>query len=79
MALLAEAARGRAETETYDNLVVAAGEKPQDPAGHRKLAQWCQGHGHLSRAIFEWQEVLTLLPQDAEAKAGAARLLAKRG
>jgi len=78
MALLAEAARGRAEGETYDNLVVAAGEKPGEAAGHRKLAQWCQGHSHLSRAIFEWQEVSALLPQDAEAKASAARLLTKR-
>lgn len=77
--LLKEAALVRAEGETYDGLVVAAGEKPKDPAGHRKLAQWCQTHGHLSRAIFEWQQVLADLPQDAEARQSAAQLIAKRG
>jgi len=79
MALLAEAARSREAEAAYDRLVVLAGEKPGEAAGHRKLARWCQEHGHLSRAIFEWQEVLTLLPQDAEARAGAARLIARRG
>ena len=77
--LLAESARAAQDAAAYDRLVVLAGEAPSDPARHRQLARWCQAHGHLSRAIFEWQEVLTHLPQDAEAKQSLARLLAQRG
>lgn len=77
--LLAEATRARADTAAYDRLVVLAGQTPGDAGGHRRLARWCQTHGRLSRGIFEWQEVLALLPQDAEARQGAARLLARRG
>ena len=77
--LLAEATKARADSEAYDRLVVAAGERPGDADGHRRLARWCQAHGQLSRAIFEWQEVSALLPQDSEARQGAARLLKQRG
>ena len=79
LALLSEATRTRADTAAYDRLVVLAGETPGDAGGHRRLARWCQAHGRLSRGIFEWQEVLALLPQDAEARQGAALLLKRRG
>jgi len=78
-ALLAEAGRAAADKDDYDRLVAEAGRSPDDPAPHRRLARWCQGHHHLSRAIFEWQEVLAHLPQDAEAKQSTARLLRQRG
>ena len=78
-ALLAEATHQREEAAAYDRLVVTAGEKPGLPEGHRLLARWCQSHGRPSRAIFEWQEVLSLLPQDVEAQQGAARLIKQRG
>jgi len=77
--LLADAARAAQDKAAYDRLVVIAGDVPTDPVRHRQLARWCQAHHHLSRAIFEWQEVLARLPQDAEARQSAARLLAQRG
>lgn len=77
--LLAEAAQARRDGDEYDRLVDKAGLAPNDPGPHRSLARWCQTHHHLSRAIFEWQEVLAHLPQDAEARQSAARLLTQRG
>lgn len=77
--LLAEAARAAQDKAVYDRLVALTGDAPGDPALHRRLARWCQTHHHLSRAIFEWQEVLAHLPQDAEARQSAAQLLARRG
>ena len=79
LALLAEAARQGADESAYDKRVGQAGLSPGNPEFHRQLARWCQAHGRLSRAIFEWQEVSALLPQDAEARQSAARLLKQRG
>ena len=77
--LLAEAAQATRDGEVYDQLVDRAGRAPENPALHRQLARWCQTHHHLSRAIFEWQEVLARLPQDAEARRSLPPLLAQRG
>jgi Flp pilus assembly protein TadD len=77
--LLAEAARAAQDKAAYDRLVALAGDTPSDPDRHRQLARWCQTHHHLSRAIFEWQEVLAHLPQDAEARQNMAQLIARRG
>ena len=76
--LLAEASQTAQDSEAYDRLVAEAGLAPDAPAPHRRLARWCQSHRRLSRAIFEWQEVLAHLPQDAEAQRSAARLLRER-
>ena len=77
--LLAEDQRATADDAEWNRLVILAGSAPNNPERHRQAARWCQTHGRVSRGIFEWQEVSALLPQDAEAKAGAARLLARRG
>ena len=77
--LLADAAQSARTKTDYDRLVVRAGEAPSDPVRHRQLARWCQSHRHLSRAIFEWSEVLAALPQDAEARQGVSKLQAQRG
>ena len=77
--LLAESTRAMRDDAEYDRLVIKAGMTPSNPIPHRQLARWCQAHHHISRAIFEWQEVLAHLPQDAEAKQSVARLLQQRG
>lgn len=77
--ILAEDDRANQEESEWNRLVILAGTAPNDPARHRQAARWCQAHGRLSRAIFEWQEVLAHLPQDAEARQSAARLLRQRG
>lgn len=77
--ILAENDRVTREDSEWNRLVILAGTTPHDPAPHRQLARWCQSHHRLSRAIFEWQEVLTHLPHDAEAKQSAAALLQQRG
>ena len=77
--LLAESTRAMQEDAEYDRLVAKAGLTPDNAIPHRQLAQWCQSHHHVSRAIFEWQEVLAHLPKDAEARQSAARLLKQRG
>lgn len=79
LALLTDAARVGAEEEAYNKLVGQAGLTPNNPLYHRQLARWCQAHHRLSRAIFEWEEVLALLPEDSEARQSAARLLKERG
>ncbi len=77
--ILAEDQRANQDAAQWNRLVIMAGSAPNDPARHRQAAQWCQSHHRLSRAIFEWQEVLALLPQDSEAKRRVAQLLAQRG
>lgn len=77
--LLAQATRAAEDRNTYDRLVGQAGERPDNSNFHRQLARWCTTHHRLSRAIFEWQEVLVLLPQDDEARRTAAQLLTQRG
>jgi tetratricopeptide (TPR) repeat protein len=79
MQLLAEATRAMHDDAEYNRLVAKAGLTPDDPGPHRLLARWCQSHHHISRAIFEWQEVLAHLPKDAEARQSAAQLLKQRG
>ena len=77
--LLAEAARLAHDNAEYDRLVILTGSTPNNPQRHQQLAQWCMTHHHVSRAIFEWQEVIRLLPRDAEARRNAVQLLAQRG
>lgn len=77
--ILAQATRAAEAQNAYDRLVGQAGDHPDNPDFHRQLARWCAAHHRLSRAIFEWQEVLDLLPQDSEAKRSAAQMLAQRG
>lgn len=77
--LLAEDDRATKDDAEWNQLVILAGTAPNDPARHRQAARWCQTHHRLSRGIFEWQEVLAHLPQDAEARQSAARLLRQRG
>ena len=76
--LLAEAAQSAKDKADYERLVVRSGEVPNDPFRHRQLARWCQSHRHLSRALFEWSEVLASLPQDAEARQSVSKLLQER-
>ena len=57
----------RSDGTEYNRLVTTAGMNLENPERHRELARWCQAHGRLSRSILEWEQVLRLRPEDAEA------------
>ena len=76
--LLEAGEKGRAEDAEFNRLAIAAGTNRNDPENHRSLARWCQQHQRLSRALLEWEQVLILRPNDAEAVRERAVCAAQR-
>jgi len=67
--IIAEGDAIRSTATEYNRLLTLAGtNRTADPEKHRQLARWCRSHAKLSRAILEWEQVLSLVPKDKEAK-----------
>lgn len=77
--LLAEGERDAAEAAEFNRLVIRVGNDPASIPLRRDLARWSMQHGRLSRAILEWQEILSRLPEDREARQQLPVALARRG
>ena len=77
--LLGEGTRDAAEAAEFNRLVIRAGNNPEKMPLRRELARWSMQHGKLSRAIFEWQEILVRLPEDSEARQQLQIALSRRG
>lgn len=77
-ATLARGERERTEGSEYNRLVTLAATAGSNPEPHRILARWCQEKGRLPRAILEWEQVLSRLPNDTEAKTALEKALAQR-
>ncbi len=77
--LLADEERSRTEESEFNRLVIVSGSQPENVEHHRRLARWSMEHGRLSRAILEWEEVLTQVPGDKEAQRGLQTARSRRG
>ena len=76
--LLARSRELRRSGEEYTRWISNTRDDFKNPEQHRKFARWCQKEGRLPRAIIEWEQVLVLLPQDAEAKSNRELCIAQR-
>lgn len=66
------------QAETYQQLALAIGQNPDDVAKRKRFAQYCVAHKLINRAIYEWERIQELRPQDPEAKSEVSRLKARR-
>ena len=77
--LLAKYLAGTADAERFNKLVLNASKTRSAPEPHRVLARYSESVNRLPLAILEWEEVLRIVPKDAEATQNIARLKTRRG
>ncbi|MDX1934167.1 MAG: hypothetical protein SFU56_16320 [Capsulimonadales bacterium] len=58
----------RAEGTDYNRLLITAGMMRNDAEKQREFARWCQTRRRYSHAIFGWDQVLKVRPDDVEAR-----------